>query len=116
MYYFKAEFMMGDLNPSSVVNAYGTVGLGIHVTKEEQYSYKYYSSWDSTYFTTTYPEQTNTNAVLSLGGGLGFRFNKYLGVYSEIQYNMVTSGGGFFIFGFGSGYFPIRAGITYYIY
>jgi hypothetical protein len=116
MYYFKTEFMMGDLNPSSLVNAYGLVGLGIHITKEEEYTYKYYNSWDSTYHTYIYPVQTNTNAVLSLGGGLGFRFNKHLGVYTEIQYNMVTVGGGFFIFGFGSGYFPIRAGLTYYIY
>ncbi len=116
MYSFKTDFVIGDLNPSSVINAYGLLGLGIHIIKEESYTYKYRFYDTAAYYTYTTPEKSSTNVVFSVGGGLGFRFSKQLGVYAEIQYNMVSYGGWFFFYGFGAGYFPIRGGITYYLY
>jgi hypothetical protein len=116
MFTFKTDFIAGDLSPSSVINAYGLIGLGLHIIKEESYSYKY-SYYDTLPpYTYTSPERSSTNVVFSIGGGLAFRFGKHLGVYSEIQYNMVTYGGWFFFYGIGAGYFPIRAGLTYYLY
>jgi hypothetical protein len=113
---FKTDFVAGDLSPSSVVNAYALIGLGLHIIKEESYSYKYRYYDSSAYYTYTTPERSSTNVVFSIGGGLAFRFTKHLGVYSEIQYNMITYGGWFFFYGVGAGYFPIRAGLTYYLY
>ena len=102
--------MFGDFKPSSVVNPYGSVGLGIHLLMEDKSSYKVYNSWDSSYNSYSNPIFKSIDAVLSVGAGLGFRFNQHLGAY------MITYGGGFLFFGFGTGYFPMRAGITYYLY
>ena len=116
MFCFKGDFMFGDFKPSSAVNPYGSVGLGIHLLMEDKYSYNVYNSWDSSYNSYSNPIYKSIDAVLSVGAGVGFRFNKHLGAYAEIQYNMITYGGGFLFFGFGTGYFPMRVGITYYLY
>lgn len=116
IYSFKTDFIMGDLSPASVINAYGSVGLGINYTREEESSYRYYISYDSTWHESKNPEETNTTLLFSLGGGLAYRFIKHFGAYIEIQYNMVSFGNSFFFYGFGAGYMPIRAGVTYYLY
>ena len=116
IYSFKTDFIMGDLSPSSDVNAYGSVGLGVNYTREVELTYKYYLSYDSTWYESKSPEETRTTVLFSLGGGLAYRFSKHFGAYIEIQYNMVSFGNGFFFYGFGAGYLPLRAGVTYYLY
>ena len=116
IYSFKTDFIMGDLSPSSDVNAYGSVGLGVNYTRQEESTYRYYISYDSTWYESKNPEETSTTLLFSLGGGLAFRFSKHFGAYAEIQYNMISFGNSFFFYGFGAGYLPVRAGVTYYLY
>ena len=90
-------------------------GLGINFTHQNLRTEKYYNSYDSSYHTNILSERNYTNAVISLGGGIGYRFTNNLGVHAEIEYNLVTAGEYFFFFG-GQSYFPMRAGITYFIF
>jgi hypothetical protein len=112
---FKPNIVLGTMNPANRFMAYGSLGLGINFTHQNERTERQYSDYDSTYHTYITPKRNYTNAVISLGGGMGYRFTKNLGIHAEIEYNLVTAGEYFFIFG-GRSYFPMRAGITYYLF
>lgn len=114
IYTLNAEVVFGDFNTASDFNIYGLAGLGAIYMNESDYSYTYYSPYDSTLRTEKYPGYNKTHFNISIGGGLKFRVKDRIGAYLEAQYSINTYSG-FFLF-FGSGYFPIRAGLTYSLY
>jgi hypothetical protein len=109
-YSVKGEFVYGLLKPSSRFLVYGSVGLGLHVSHEEETRHTYYSSYDSTYQTWISPSEDYTFAVFSLGASAGYKFYRNFGVYVDAQYELITAYGLFF---FGNGHFPLRAGVVY---
>jgi len=114
IYSLNADVIFADFNTASDFSIYGLAGLGaVHVI-ESGYSFTYYSQYDSTYRTETYKGYNETYFSMAVGGGLKFRLRSKIGAYIEAQYNMFTYGGFFWFFG--SGYFPVRAGITYSLY
>ena len=114
IYTINGNFVFGNNNTDSKFSMYGLFGLGMLIIREGDYIYTYYTSYDSTYHTQTERGFNEAYFNLSLGGGLRFNLKNRIGAYAEIQYNMFTNGG-YFLF-FGSGYFPIRAGLTYTFY
>lgn len=120
-YYFKGDFVFGSISPVNKFWIYGIAGFGLHVMKEGAYEYEhnYYDTWGSTYhyYHNSYPGNSVTSAVISIGGAFGYRINKKLGVYADIQLNTLTYPGFYFFFGGGGiNYIPIRAGITYTVF
>ncbi|MCC7159473.1 MAG: hypothetical protein IT281_08045 [Ignavibacteria bacterium] len=114
IYTVNGNFIFGNNNTDSKFSMYGLIGLGMLIIREGDYSYTYYNSYDSTYHNYTEKGFSEAYFNISLGGGLRFNLKNRIGAYAEIQYNMFTNGG-YFLF-FGSGYFPIRAGLTYTFY
>lgn len=114
LFYVNGNFIFGNFNTDSKFSIYGLFGAGMFILKERDYTYTYYNSYDSTYYTSTIRGIDDAYLNLSLGGGLRFNIKNRIGAYAEVQYNMFTYGGYFFFFG--SGYFPIRAGLTYTFY
>jgi len=112
MYFYsaKADFIFGLLRPESKFMVYGAVGLGIHVTHNNESIETVYYSWDSTLHTYTNPPQEYIYAALSLGAGAGYKFYKNWGLYLDVQYSILTAYG---FFMFGPGYFPLRGGVYY---
>lgn len=108
------DLVFGDFNTNSDFSIYGIAGLGIQHKVEGEYEYTDYNYYDSTYINRTYPAYSSTLFSMSIGGGLRFKINKRLGAFVEAQYNMSTFEG--FLWFFGRGYFPLRAGITYSVY
>jgi hypothetical protein len=114
IYIANCDYVFGNFANSSKFSAYGLGGVGILVTSEDDYTYTYYETWDSTYRTITQPGENSVNFTMAIGGGLRFKIKNRIGLYAEAQYNLVTYSG--FLFFFGYGYFPIRAGLTYTFY
>jgi len=114
IYNFYAEFLFGDFNTKSKFSVYGLAGVGIMHVSEDGYTYTSYSNYDSSYYSYSYPERDYTNFSMALGGGLRFKISNRIGAFAEAQYNLTTYQGFFWFFG--SGYFPIRAGVTYMLY
>jgi hypothetical protein len=114
IYSLNADVIFADFNTATDFSIYGLAGLGAVHVNESGYSFTYYSSYDSTYRTENYKGYNETYFSLALGGGLKFRIKSKIGAYIEAQYNMFTYAGFFWFFG--SGYFPVRAGITYSLY
>lgn len=108
------DIVFGDFNTNTDFSIYGLAGLGIHHRIESEYQYQDYNYYDSTYINRTHPSYSSTLFSMSVGGGLRFRINKRIGAFAEAQYNMSTYEG--FLWFFGRGYFPLRAGITYSLY
>lgn len=108
------DIVFGDFNTNTDFSIYGLAGLGIQHKVEGEYEYSDYNYYDSSYTNRTYPSYSRTLFSMSIGGGLRFRINKRIGAFAEAQYNMSTFEG--FLWLFGRGYFPLRAGITYSLY
>jgi hypothetical protein len=111
MYYVRADFVFGTFSTSERFKIYGLTGVGANFKDESAYTTTYYNTYDSTYHTYSYPKQSYSNILLSLGGGMGYLLTKNIGTYAEIEYNSA----GYFFF-FGGGYFLVKAGITYTIF
>ncbi|HJY62841.1 MAG TPA: hypothetical protein VJ455_01690 [Ignavibacteria bacterium] len=116
----KGDFVYGMIAPENKFWIYGTAGFGMVYLIEgpSYYSSSWYNSYDSTYQYNShnYEAEKYTSAVLSLGCSFGYRFSKNFGIYADVQYNLLTYRSYFFFFwGGGSGYIPVRAGITYII-
>ncbi|HWA06792.1 MAG TPA: hypothetical protein VG961_09605, partial [Ignavibacteria bacterium] len=114
IYNLYGEFLFGDFSTKTNFSVYGLAGIGIMHVKEEGYTYTSYYSYDTSYYTYTRPDYNYTNFSMALGGGLRFKISNRIGAFAEAQYNLTTYQGFFWFFG--SGYFPIRAGITYMLY
>lgn len=114
-FYIKPNVVIGTFDPASRFTAYGSFGLGIAHTIQHEMTYRTYNGYDSAYSVYRSPTNSNTNALISIGGGLGYRITNNLGIHAEIEYNLITTGEYFFIFG-GKNNFPIRAGISYTIF
>lgn len=114
IYNFYAQFLFGDFNTKSKFSVYGIAGVGLMHVREEGYIHTTYNYYDSSYYSYFNPDRDYTNFSMSLGGGLRFKISNRIGAYAEAQYNLTTYQG--FLWFFGSGYFPIRAGITYTLY
>ena len=114
LYSLKVNLMLGSFEPKSSLSYYFSIGAGIHFSHWSERTETESDYWDTTwhYNTYTYPGNTETNFLLSLGAGLGYRFSKHFGANAEIEYDITSNQPWFFIF-FGSGYFPLRAGISY---
>ena len=106
-----AQIIFGDFNTRTNFSVYGIAGVGLMHINEGDYKYTYYNYYDSTYTTQARNGYNYTNFSMTIGGGLRFKINNRLGIFTEIQYNM-TAYEGFFWF-FGGGNFPIRGGLTY---
>jgi hypothetical protein len=115
MYYLKCDFVFGDMEAGQKEWAYGIAGVGLHFWNEPEYESNYFNSLDSTYHTYQFPGFSYTNAVLSIGAALGYRFTKHFGIYGDIQLNAVTFIG-YFPFFVSEAYIPVRVGITYTIF
>ena len=115
-YLFKGNFLLGSFKPASRFIGYGSLGLGFHLSSQNEISEQYYSYEDSVYRTRVYPAESEINAVISFGGGIGYRFSKHLGVHAEIEYNFVTSHDSYFFYYNGRSYFPMRIGVIYTFY
>ena len=109
-----AEIIFGDFNTRTNFSVYGIAGLGLMHVAEGSYSYTDYNYYDSTYTTRMREGYDYTNFSLTIGGGLRFKINNRLGAFTEVQYNMTAYEG--FLWFFGGGNFPIRAGLTYSFY
>jgi hypothetical protein len=114
IYIANCDYVFGNFTNASKFSAYGLGGVGILLTSEDDFSYSYYDTWDSTYRTITQEGENSVNFTMAIGGGLRFKIKDRIGLYAEAQYNLVTYSGFFFFFGYG--YFPIRAGLTYTFY
>ncbi|MBZ0202227.1 MAG: hypothetical protein K8I03_04340 [Ignavibacteria bacterium] len=114
LYYINGNFMFGNFNTDSKFSIYGLFGMGIFILKEKDFTYTYYNNYDSTYYTDVIRGIDDAYMNITFGGGLRFNIKNRIGAYAEVQYNMFTHGG--YLFFFGSGYFPIRAGLTYTFY
>lgn len=114
IYNFYAQFLFGDFNTKSKFSVYGIAGVGLMHVREEGYIHTTYNYYDSSYYSYFNPDRDYTNFSMSLGGGLRFKISNRIGAFAEAQYNLTTYQG--FLWFFGSGYFPIRAGITYMLY
>jgi len=112
-YTFKIDFKIGNFETKNKFFYYAVFGIGMNLTKYSERTSIYYNSYDSTYSTQYSPAYSTTSAVLGLGGGAGYKFNRHCGIYAEMQYNFITSSP--FLF-WGSGYFPLKAGLVYMIY
>lgn len=112
-YTFKIDFKIGNFETKNKFFYYAVFGIGMNHTKYSESNSVYYNYSDSTYSTQYMPSYSSTSAVLGLGGGFGYKFNRHFGIYTEIQYNLITSSP--FLF-WGSGYFPVKAGLVYMIY
>jgi opacity protein-like surface antigen len=112
---FKPNIVLGYFKPKERFIGYGSLGIGIHYTKEGEWTEQWYNTYDSTYRIYTTPERSYVNAVFSLGGGVGYRITDNLGIHGEIEYNLITSDASFLFFG-GRGYFPLRIGVTYMLF
>lgn len=113
---FKPSMVLGAFKPKERFFIYGSLGVGINYTNEAERTEKYYSSYDSAYRTYNTPSRSYVNALFGIGGGIGFRIGKNLGIHAEAEYNMITYDGTFLIFFGGRGYFPLRIGLTYMLY
>lgn len=109
-YSFKIDFRIGSFEKFFY---YGVFGVGMNLTRYSESRSTYYSTYDSTLSLYVNPAFSKTNAVLGLGGGAGYKFNNKFGIYAEMEYNFITSSP--FIF-WGSGYFPLKVGLIYFIY
>jgi hypothetical protein len=116
LYSIKGNLLYGSFDANEKLILYASVGLGIHLTSQKA-AYIYY--WQSYYpdsaakqYTDYHASQSYFNAMLSIGGGLGYRFSRNFGVKAEVEYNMITTSYAFFLFN-GPNYFPVRAGIFY---
>lgn len=114
VYNLYAQFLFGDFNTKSKFSVYGIAGVGLMHVREEGYIHTTYNYYDSSYYSYFNPDRDYTNFSMALGGGLRFKISNRIGAYAEAQYNLTTYQG--FLWFFGSGYFPIRAGITYTLY
>lgn len=117
LFSFKVDFLAGEFTSESNIIAYGLAGIGLHYTYISEYKYTYTSTWDTTHHTYTYtnPAEKKMNAILSIGGGFGYKIKNKFGVYAEAEYNMVTYAG-YVFFGPGTSYFPLKLGLLYFIY
>lgn len=113
---FKPNIVLGAFRPKDKFFIYGSLGVGINYTNEAERTERFYSSYDSVYKTYVTPSRSYVNALIGIGGGLGFRIGKNLGVHAEAEYNMITYDGAFLFFFGGRGYFPLRIGLTYMLY
>lgn len=113
---FKPNIVLGAFKPKERFFIYGSFGVGINYTNEAERTEKYYSSYDSLYRTYVRPSRSYVNALIGIGGGLGFRIGRNLGIHAEAEYNMITYDGAFLLFFGGRGYFPLRIGLTYMLY
>ena len=114
LYSAKVDFLFGDFSTKSDFHMYGLAGTGVLFTRENDYSYTYYSSYDSTYRTDIYRGYNSSVFMFAVGGGIQVKIKNRIGLYLEAQYNVVSTES-YFLF-FGNGYFPIRAGFTYSLY
>jgi len=108
------DFVFGNFNTNQDFSVYGIAGLGVLHTVAGEYDYSEYNYYDSTYTNRTYPSSNSTFFSLAFGGGVRIKINNRIGAFAEAQYNMSTFSG--FLWLFGRGYFPLRAGVTYSIY
>lgn len=105
-YYVKTNFVFGTFSPSDKFKFYGFPGIGINFRNESEYTY--YSYYENT--VNTYPPRNFSGLLLSFGGGLGYLFNKKIGLYGEAEYNFS------FYHNFVSGYFLAKAGVTFNVF
>lgn len=113
-YTFTVGIAFGTMKPKDKIVAYGFFGAGIHHENVGEYTSQYYSTYDSTLHTNYDEGRANTNLTLNLGGSVGLRFSKTLGLYLDAQYIINTYGDGFFfLFYPARGYIPIRAGLMW---
>ncbi len=113
---FKGNILFGRFNPSERFMFYFSLGFGMHFTNQDSRTESYYSrnypDTSYTLLTNTYQPVSEVNALISLGGSVGYRFSKRFGASIEMEYDMVTAES-IFIFWGGRNYFPLRAGIFY---
>lgn len=114
VYSLNADVIFSDFSTASDFSLYGLAGLGVLHDSENDYSYTYYSPYDSAYRTDMHKGYSDTYFSMAVGGGMKFKLKGKIGAYIEAQYNIITYAGFFWFLG--SGYFPVRAGITYSLY
>ncbi|MGA2668069.1 MAG: hypothetical protein ABSF32_04025 [Ignavibacteria bacterium] len=116
LFSFKGSIMFGRFEPAERIILCASLGLGIHYTAQQQVteSYWYQPYPDTTWKQGAYitPAHNDLNALISIGGSMGYRFSKKLGVKVEMEYDIVTGGYAFFFLG-GRNYFALRGGIFY---
>jgi hypothetical protein len=113
---FKGNILFGRFIPDERIIYYFSVGFGLHLTSQQDITEHYYTQNypDTTYVPATriLQNQSEVNALLSIGGSVGYRITKKFGVKLEMEYNLIT-GNYFFLFFGGRNYFPLRAGVFY---
>lgn len=114
-YSMYGEFVFGNFLTETGFSVYGLGGLGATHRVEGPYTYTYYNSYDSTLYVHDYPGNKTTTFSMNIGAGCRIKLSNKLGLFAEAQYNMSTYEGFFFFF-WGTGHFPIRAGLTYSFY
>lgn len=112
-YSFKIGVAIGTFKSITRLSGYFDLNAGIHFTNTEELRTTNYNPYDSTYYTQIYSSRRSTYFVLGIGAGASYRFSRNFGAFAELEYNMISSEGFFFLWG--NGYFPFRAGISYFI-
>ena len=90
----KADILAGDVSGFKSVNPYGIIGLGAYILSASE-----------TNGTVTISD-SETDLGIGLGGGVNFNLSPTVGIYTEIQYNLIFNEGA------AKGYLPIKVGIS----
>jgi hypothetical protein len=108
--------MFGRFIPKEKVMLDVSLGFGIHYSSRQEVTERH---WTKNYPDTVWvqetwitPASTDFNALISLGGSIGYRFTKNFGAKAELEYDLITGNDSFLFFG-GRSYFPVRAGVFY---
>ncbi len=109
VYSLRADVLVGELRPKYNIIAYAFVGLGIQYSFISARTTREY--WNSTYHTYYREAQKDFSAVYCIGGGVGYRITKVIGVYSEI--NFAVTSNKYINF---AGYIPVKLGLAYFLF
>jgi hypothetical protein len=116
LYSVKGSIMFGRYEPSERIILSASLGLGFHYSAQQRVTQSYWTRYypDTTWKQASYvtPARNDLNAIISVGGSVGYRFSKNFGVIAEGEFDLVTGRYAFIFFG-NRNYFPLRAGIFY---